>query len=42
MAKRTITLAEYLRNAGVEADSDFLREGIARLIQLLMEMEVSE
>jgi hypothetical protein len=42
MAKRTVTLAEYLRNTGIEADSDFLREGIARLIQLLMEMEVSE
>jgi transposase-like protein len=42
MAKRTITLAEYLRNTGIEADSDFLREGIGRLIQLLMEAEVSE
>jgi putative transposase len=42
MAKRTITLAEYLPNAGGEADSDFLREVVARLIQLLVEMEVSE
>lgn len=42
MAKSTITLAEYLRNTGVEADSDFLREAIVLLTRLLMEAEVSE
>jgi len=42
MAKSTIALAEYLRKIGVEEDSDFLREGIIVLLQLLMEAEVSE
>jgi putative transposase len=42
MAKSTIALAEYLRNIGVEEDSDFLREGIRLLTRLLMEAEVSD
>lgn len=42
MANSTIALAEYLRNIGVDEDSDFLREGIILLMQLLMEAEVSE
>jgi putative transposase len=41
MAKNTIALAEYLRNIGVEEDSDFLREGIILMTRLLMEAEVS-
>ena len=41
MAKSTIALAEYLRNIGVEEDSDFLREGIILFTRLLMEAEVS-
>ena len=41
MAEKTIALAEYLRKMGVEEDSNFLREGIALLLQLLMEVQVS-
>ena len=33
---------EYLRNAGIDLDGDFLRESIALLTRLLMEAEVSE
>jgi transposase-like protein len=42
MTDPTITLREYLRNIGIDLDGDFLREGIALLVQLLMETEVSE
>jgi transposase-like protein len=42
MAKPTIALLEYLRNTGMDVDSDFLREGIALLTHLLMEAEVGE
>ncbi len=42
MAGPTITLWEYLRNMGIDLDGDFLREGVALLVQLLMEAEVSE
>ena len=42
MTEPTITLAEYLRKVGVDLDGDFLREGVALLVQLLMEAEVSE
>lgn len=42
MADSTIALGEYLRNIGVEMDSDFLREAIVLLTRLLMEAEVSE
>jgi len=41
MAEKTIALAEYLRKMGVEDDSNFLREGITLLLQLLMEAQVS-
>jgi transposase-like protein len=33
---------EYLRNTGMDLDGDFLRESIALLTRLLMEVEVSE
>ncbi len=42
MTDPTVTLLELLRKTGLDLDSDFLREGIALLTQLLMEMEVSE
>ncbi|MGD2253715.1 MAG: IS256 family transposase [Anaerolineales bacterium] len=42
MADSTVALVEYLRNIGVEMDSDFLREGIVLLTRLLMDAEVSE
>src|SRR5690606_13127302 len=37
-----IALREYLRKMGFEFNSDFLREGITVLTQLLMELEVTE
>lgn len=42
MTEATVALLELLRNTGVDLDGDFLRDGIALLVQLLMEMEVSE
>ena len=42
MAKDRMTLLELLRKAGVEKDIDFLREGIKRLAEAIMELEVSE
>ncbi len=42
MTDPTITLREYLRNIGIDLDGDFLREGVALLVQLLMEAGVSE
>jgi len=42
MTKPTIAFLEYLRNTGVDLDSDFLRESIVLLTRLLMEAEVSE
>ena len=42
MTGPTVALLELLRKTGLELDSDFLREGIAVLTRLLMEMEVSE
>jgi putative transposase len=42
MTELTIALREYLRKMGVELEGDFLREGIALLVRLLMEMEVGE
>jgi transposase-like protein len=42
MTKPTIAFMEYLRNTGMDLDGDFLRESIALLTRLLMEVEVSE
>jgi transposase-like protein len=42
MTEATIALGEYLRNIGIDPESDFLRDGIALLVKLLMEMEVGE
>ena len=42
MTEPIVALREYLRNVGMELDSDFLRESIAVLTRLLMELEVSE
>lgn len=42
MTEPTVALLELLRNTGVDLDGDFLRDGIALLVQLLMGMEVSE
>jgi hypothetical protein len=42
MAKRTIALAEYLRNTLIELEPDFLRSVIEVMTRVLMEMEVSE
>ena len=42
MTEATIALREYLRNVGMDLDSDFLRDGVALLVRLLMEMEVGE
>jgi transposase-like protein len=42
MTEPIVALQEYLRNVGMELDSDFLREGIAVLTRLLMEAEVSQ
>jgi len=42
MTEPIVALQEYLRNVGMELDSDFLREGIAVVTRLLMEMEVSQ
>jgi transposase-like protein len=42
MTEPIVALKEYLRKAGMEMDGDFLREGIAVLTRLLMELEVSQ
>ncbi len=42
MTEPTIALGGYLHNLGVDVDGDFLRESIALLTRLLMELEVSE
>jgi putative transposase len=42
MTEPIVALQEYLRNVGMELDGDFLREGIAVLTRLLMELEVSQ
>lgn len=42
MTKPTIAFMEYLRNTGMDLDGDFLRDSIALLTRLLMEVEVSE
>ena len=42
MTEPIVAWQEYLRNVGVELDGDFLREGIAVLTRLLMELEVSQ
>ena len=42
MTKPTIAFLEYLRNTGMDLDGDFLRDSIALLTRLLMEVEVSE
>jgi len=42
MTDQTIALIEYLRKLGVEADTDFLRESVRVMSELLMEAEVAE
>jgi putative transposase len=42
MTEPTIAFSEYLRNIGADLDSDFLREAITLMTQLLMEAEVTE
>jgi transposase-like protein len=42
MTEPTIAFSEYLRNIGADLDSDFLRDAITLMTQLLMEAEVSE
>jgi len=42
MTDPTIALMEYLRQMGLDGDSDFLREGVRLMSQLLMELEVEE
>lgn len=42
MTEPIVALREYLCNVGLELDGDFLREGIAVLTRLLMELEVSQ
>jgi putative transposase len=42
MTNPTIALKEYLSNMGVEGDTDFLRQSIEMLSQMLMELEVEQ
>ena len=42
MTEPTIALMEYLRQMGLDGDTDFLREGVRLMSQLLMELEVEE
>jgi transposase-like protein len=42
MTEPIVALQDYLRNVGVDMDSDFLRDGIALLTRLLMDVEVSQ
>ena len=42
MTEPIVALEEYLHKIGMELDGDFLREGIAILTRLLMELEVSQ
>lgn len=42
MTDQTMALIEYLRKLGVEADTDFLRESVRVMSELLMEAEVTE
>ena len=42
MTEPIVALEEYLRNVGLEVDGDFLRQGVALLTRMLMEMEVSQ
>jgi len=42
MAKNSVPLLEYLSKMALEADADFLREGIVVLTRALMELEASQ
>ena len=42
MTEPIVALQQYLRNAGLDLDGDFLRDSIALLTRLLMEAQVSE
>lgn len=42
MAESSMTLNEYLRKVGSNLDGDFLREGLALLAQLKMDLEVAQ
>jgi hypothetical protein len=42
MTEPIVALQDYLRNVGVDMDSDFLRDGIALLTRLLRDVEVSQ
>ena len=42
MADERMGLLELLRKAGAEGDTDFLREGVRVLAEVLMDAEVSE
>ncbi|MCR4424686.1 MAG: transposase [Firmicutes bacterium] len=41
-AKRTVSLLDLLRQAGMDQDIDFLREGARLLAQRLVELEATE
>ena len=42
MTKPSMTLNEYLRKIGTNLEGDFLREGLALLAQMAMDMEVTQ
>ena len=42
MAEARIVLRVYLRNVGMDLDADFLQDGTALRVKLVMEMDVSE
>ena len=42
MTDPTIALKQYLINIGLQADADFLREGVELLSQMVMELEVEQ
>ena len=42
MTEPIVALQQYLRNAGLDLDGDFLRDGLSLLIRLLMEAQVSQ
>ena len=42
MTESSMTLNEYLRKIGTDLDGDFLREGLALLAQLAMDLEVTQ
>ena len=42
MTEPSMTLSEYLRKIGTNLEGDFLREGLALLAQMAMDLEVTQ